>query len=108
MKLVSLKDKVIELDDVENPVLKKVISQRTKPKFHFWYTDSSYHESSGYEDHSERYSDYSDSVHTDNHRDRHRDQSYDHQDYETSCHNDQYLGHTDRGHSDHSDYWQKR
>jgi hypothetical protein len=106
--IIKLRGKNVVLEEIENPILKRVLHSRLKRnRFNFWYGDSGYTEikrdggshSEHTDEHQDNYKDY--------HNDRHED---DFTEYNGNNHADL---HTDRGysetfrqgHSDHTDHY---
>jgi hypothetical protein len=99
--IVELRGKVIVLENLENPVLKRILHSRLrKDKFNFLHGDEGYTEhktdKKSHSDHTER--------HNDNYREAHHDRHKDHWQKSYSDGLDGELYHTESGYSESIDY----
>jgi hypothetical protein len=104
--VTRLRGKIIVLEDLENPILKRVLHMRLRgDNFNFWY-----HDSAGHQEHKDSPDPWDDSrgrrEHHDNHKDNHTESHRDHHTDRLGSYLDDgsYSDHTDRGYSEHTNY----
>ncbi|MBT5023558.1 hypothetical protein HOK51_05605 [Candidatus Woesearchaeota archaeon] len=101
--LINIKGNKIDLNEISNHKLKRVIKQRieNKDKFMFFYKEKAPH--TDYNRRQKReYSEYNDHHdHSDNHRDQHTDEGGSYQDYGAGpYHSEIHIDNFNRGHTD--------